>query len=197
WWVPLVLTGAWLATHWLLRESAVWFDRNTDEVRAAQREAEYAYRIAVDPPAAKELRLFGLADWVLDWFVARRTKLHRLQYEATRLREKSVALSLVLVGTANVMVLWSLASAMIDGRVGLGRAVTFATAAVGTSMIAFGGLNWALDGAAAPVAAVLRLQGAMAPAGALPSGGRSAVGAPARELRFRDVRFAYPGGASG
>jgi ABC-type multidrug transport system fused ATPase/permease subunit len=197
WWAPPLLAGAWLATHWLLRESAVWYDRNTEEVRAAQREAEYAYRIAVDPPAAKELRLFGLADWVLDWFVARRTRLHRLQYEATRLREKSVALSLVLVGIANVVVLGSLARAVIDGRVGLGAAVTFATAAAGSSMIAFGGLNWALDGAAAPVAAVLRLQGAMAPAGALPSGARPAAGMPARELRFRDVRFAYPGSSEG
>src|SRR5271154_4737191 len=41
WWAPMVLLGAWLATHWLLRESAIWWDRNTDEVRAAQRDAEY------------------------------------------------------------------------------------------------------------------------------------------------------------
>ena len=34
WWAPLLLAGAWLATHWLLKESAVWRDRNTDEVRA-------------------------------------------------------------------------------------------------------------------------------------------------------------------
>src|SRR6202035_3055152 len=61
WWAPLMLAGAWLATHWLLRESGVWRDRNTDEVREAQRHADYAYRLAVDPPAAKELRLFGLA----------------------------------------------------------------------------------------------------------------------------------------
>jgi ABC-type multidrug transport system fused ATPase/permease subunit len=196
WWAPLVLAGAWLATHWLLSESAVWHDRNTEEVRAAQRDAEYAYRIAVDPPAAKEVRLFGLAGWVLDWFVARRTKLHRLQYEATRLREKSVAASLALVGAANVVVLWSLASAVIDGRLALGPAVTFVTAAVGASAIAFGGLNWALDGAAAPVAAVLRLEAAMAPKGALPTGNRSAAGVPAREGRFRDVTFAYPGSSA-
>ena len=60
--------GAWLATHWLLRESGVWRDRNTEEVRGAQRHADYAYRLAVEPPAAKELRLFGLADWVVDRF---------------------------------------------------------------------------------------------------------------------------------
>ena len=78
WWAPPVLAGAWLATHWLLRESAVWFDRNTDEVREAQRHADYAYRLAVDPPAAKELRLFGLADWTLARFVERRTLLFEL-----------------------------------------------------------------------------------------------------------------------
>src|SRR6185436_9004872 len=44
WWAPPLLAGGWLATHWLLRESAVWRDRNTDQVRAAQRDADYAYR---------------------------------------------------------------------------------------------------------------------------------------------------------
>src|SRR5215469_985796 len=47
WWAPPVLAGAWLSTHWLLRESAVWKDRNTEEVRQAQRDADYAYRLAV------------------------------------------------------------------------------------------------------------------------------------------------------
>jgi ABC-type multidrug transport system fused ATPase/permease subunit len=62
-------------------------------------------------------------------------------------------------------------------------------------MIAFGGLNWALDGAASPVAAVLRLQPAMAPAGALSPGTHSASDMPAREIRFRNLSFAYPGGS--
>jgi ABC-type multidrug transport system fused ATPase/permease subunit len=62
-------------------------------------------------------------------------------------------------------------------------------------MIAFGGFSWALDGAAAPVAAVMRLEPAMRPAGGLRSGDRSADAMPAREIRLRDVTFAYPGGA--
>jgi hypothetical protein len=61
WWAPVVLVAAWGSTHWLLRESGVWRDRNTPEVRAAQRHADYAYRLAVDPQPAKELRLFGIA----------------------------------------------------------------------------------------------------------------------------------------
>src|SRR5215472_14937346 len=69
WWAPILLAGAWSATHWLLRESAVWRDRNTEEVRSAQRDADYAYRLAVDPPASKELRLFGLVGWTMARFV--------------------------------------------------------------------------------------------------------------------------------
>jgi ABC-type multidrug transport system fused ATPase/permease subunit len=196
WWAPLVLAGAWLATHWLLRESGVWRDRNTEEVRAAQRDADYAYHLSVDAAPAKELRLFGLAEWTIGRFSARRTRLHALQYEATRLREKPLAWSVLLVVAANVIVFWALAAAAANGGVTLGAAIVYAQSAVGVSMIAFGGLNWALDGAAAPVQAVLRLEPAMRPAGALPDGTRAASAMPARDIRFRDLSFSYPGSAS-
>jgi ABC-type multidrug transport system fused ATPase/permease subunit len=194
WWAPFVLVGAWFATHWLLRESGIWRDRNTDEVRSAQRDADYAYRLAVDPPASKELRLFGLVRWNIDRFVARRTRLHALQYEATRLRQRPLTWSVLIVTAANVAVLWAIAAAAEAGRINLGEIVIYAQCAVATSMIAFGGLNWALDGASAPVAAVRRLLPAMASAGRLTSGQRSAAKLPARQIRFRDVTFAYPGG---
>jgi ATP-binding cassette subfamily B protein len=193
WWAPFLLAGPWLATHWLLRESAVWKDRQTDEVRDAQRDADYAYRLAVDPPAAKELRMFGLVGWTIERFITHRRVLFDLQHRATRLRERPVLWSLLLVAAANVVVFWSLADAAADGRLSLDQVVTYAQVAVGTSAIAFGGLNWALDGAAAPVAAVLRLGAAMAPAGALAgAGNRPADGLPAREVRFRDLTFGYP-----
>jgi ATP-binding cassette subfamily B protein len=197
WWAAIVLAGAWLATHWILSDSAIWHDRNTDEVRAAQRDAEYAYRLAVDPPASKELRLFGLGGWTIDRFVARRTRLHELQYAATRLRERPVIWSVLLVVSANVLVFWALASAAAAGRISLGEVVVYVQCAIGVSMIAFGGFSWALDGSAAPVAAVMRLEPAMRPAGALRSGNRSADATPAREIRLRDVTFAYPAGAAG
>ena len=192
WWAALLLAGAWLATHYLLRESAIWRDRNTDEVRAAQRDSEYAYRMAVDPPAAKELRLFGLAGWVIERFVNRRTRLHELQYEATRLREKPLIWSSLLVTGANVLVFWFLANQTAGGKIDLGQTVVFAQCALGTSLIAFGGFNWALDWAASPVAAVLRLESVMNAAGELKSGTRLTDSLPARDIRFRDVTFEYP-----
>jgi ABC-type multidrug transport system fused ATPase/permease subunit len=193
WWASPVLAGAWLATHWLLRESAVWKDRNTDEVRQAQRDADYAFRLAVDPPAAKEVRIFGLPDWVLERFLTSRRHLHRLQYEATRMRERSVLASLAIVLAANGLVLWMLGSAALDHRLSLGALVAYASAVAGASMIAFGGLNWALDGAAAPVAAVARLKAAMSKAGTITERGHNpADGLPQQNIEFRDVTFAYP-----
>jgi ATP-binding cassette subfamily B protein len=194
WWAPLLLGGAWLATHWLLRESSVWRDRATEEVRSAQRDADYTYRLAVDPPAAKELRLFGLADWTIERFTAYRRRLHELQYRATRLRERPLVWSVILVVAANLVVFWALADAAASGRLGLDRVVVFAQVAVGASAIAFGGLNWALDGAAAPVAASLRVIPAMEAAGRLVSGSRPAAAMPEAGIRFRGLRFAYPGG---
>jgi ABC-type multidrug transport system fused ATPase/permease subunit len=193
-WAAVLLAGAWLATHWLLKESAVWRDRNTEEVRAAQRDSDYMYRLAVDPPPAKELRLFGLVDWTIDRFIHRRTRLHDLQYAATRLREKSVLWSMLLVIIANVVVFWALANAVIGGSLDLGGLVIYAQSSIGVSMIAFGGLNWALDGAAAPVAATMRLEPTMRAKGGLHSGTISAAGLPQREIRFRDLTFAYPNG---
>jgi ABC-type multidrug transport system fused ATPase/permease subunit len=92
-------------------------------------------------------------------------------------------------------VLWSIAKGVISASLDLTRAVIYAQSAVGVSMIAFGGLSWALDGAAAPVGAVLRLEPLMMTAGALNTsdGQRNASDMPAREIRFRDLTFAYPG----
>jgi ATP-binding cassette, subfamily B, bacterial len=192
-WAPLVLSAAWLSTQWLLRESAVWRDRETDEVRSAQQHADYAYQLATDPPAAKELRLFGLAEWVIDRFVTRRTRLYELRWNATKLRERSLLGALALVLGANLLVFWRLAAELASGELALAYAAVYLQAAVGVSELAFGGLSWALDGAAAPAAAIARLGAALASKGALPSGTRSAEQLPAREIRFRDVTFRYPG----
>jgi ATP-binding cassette subfamily B protein len=196
WWAPPLLAFGWLSTHWILRESGVWRDRQTDEVRMAQRDADYTYRLAVDPPAAKELRVFGLGGWVVDQFVARRRRLHELQYRATRMRERSVLACLLVVAVPSGIVFWALGSATLSHHLDLASLVVYAQSAIGASLIAFGGLNWSLDSAAAPVVAVGRLKPRMERAGSVVSGQRPADGLPRTSLRFRDVGFAYPAAPS-
>src|SRR5262249_24775200 len=138
----------------------------------------------------------GIVDWTIERFRARRTRLHELQYAATRLRERPVMGSLLIVVGANLIVFWSMDGAVAHHRISLGELVVFVQSAVGVAMIAFGGVDWARDGAAARVAAVLRLEPAMRAAGALPAGGGAVRAPPAHEIRFRDVTFRYPGSAS-
>lgn len=192
WWAPLLLGGAWLATHWLLRESSIWRDRNTEEVRMAQRHADYAYKLAVDPPASKELRLFGLANWIVDRFRLNRRILHDLRWEATKLRQKPVAWSLLLVLGANAVVFSAMAYDAVAGNLPLDRLVIFAAAAMTASMIGFGGLSWALDGASAPAGAVLRLRESMAARGELKKGSSFVSKETRKDILLRDVTFAYP-----
>ena len=151
WWAPIVLGGAWLATHWLLRESGVWKDRNTDEVRSRPARRRLRLPAGRRPARGQGAAALRAADWVLERFIDRRRPLHELQYEATRMRERSVLSSLVLVVAANVVVL------LVAGRRRRRRPDRPRRSPSCTprppsapSMIAFGGLNWALDGAAAP-----------------------------------------------
>ncbi|MFW6641852.1 ABC transporter ATP-binding protein [Nocardiopsis algeriensis] len=195
WWAPLLVGGAWLSTHWLLRESTQW-DRNTGEVLDAQRRAEYSYRLAVDSPAAKEIRLFGLASWLTDRFASERRTLVELRWHTTRLRQKPMRWAVAVLTISGGLFFWFLGRDAASGAIGLGEASTFAYAAVGTSAIAFGGLNWALSLASDGVAAVLRVERTMsssAAAHSVVSGQTPAEGMPAAEIRFRDVTFAYPG----
>jgi ATP-binding cassette, subfamily B, bacterial len=192
WWIPLMVVLAWGSTHWMLRESGVWRDRNTDEVRNAQRHADYSYRLAVDAGPAKEVRYFGVAGWVIDRFITTRRRLYDLQYEATRLREKSVVGCLAVVLAANVLVFWLIANQAANGDLSAARVVVFVQAAIGVSSIAFGGLNWALDGSAAPVAALHRLEASMADHENVANGGSAMLTTDAPELSFRAVRFEYP-----
>jgi ATP-binding cassette, subfamily B, bacterial len=195
WWAPVVLVLAWGSTHVLLRESGVWRDRNTDEVKTARRHTNYAYDLATEPAAAKEVRLFGLSPWLMERFTRHRLHLHQLQYDATRLREKPLGGALLIVLAANGLVFWLLAHRAYTGDLDLQAVVTYAGAAFGASAIAFGGLSWALDGAAAPVVAIQRLEPQMAAAGTLaPPSGTTLPHDGAPEIRFRNVTFTYPTG---
>src|SRR5260370_24315900 len=111
--------------------------------------------------------------------MSRRRQLFELRWQATRLREQPVLWSLLLVLSANLIVFWALAADAASGRLAVGHVVTFASAAVSTSMIAFGGFSWALPRAPAPAGALLRLQEAMRPAGNLAHGDRGAQNMPA------------------
>ncbi|HXW45840.1 MAG TPA: ABC transporter ATP-binding protein [Streptosporangiaceae bacterium] len=195
WWAPLVLVAAWLATHRLLRESTVWRTWRSEEVMRAQRHADYAYRMAVDVPAAKELRLFGLGGWTVSRFASYRRELLDLSLHALRLRERSLLWAALAAFAGNGLVMGFLAADALAHRVGLGNLVMFTGAVVGAAVLGVADFDWWFDTAARPAAVVASLQQKMPDFAALPSGSQPAAGLPGREIRLRGVSFGYRGGS--
>ena len=195
WWAGLLLLLVWLSPHVLLRDSLAWKDWGSAEIKDHQRHAEYAYRMAVDTPAAKEIRLFGLADWVADRFSDRRTQLLEIALRAFKMRERSVGLSLLALVIGNGIVFGMLARAGIAGDLGLSRLVAYAGTAMGVSALANLEFDWWLSDASRPVPLVNGLLERMKGVGGLPAGSHDAAGLPQREIRFEDVSFRYPHGS--
>jgi ABC-type transport system involved in cytochrome bd biosynthesis fused ATPase/permease subunit len=193
WWAPLLLAAAWGSTHHFLRAAAVWRSRHTDESMEKQRRAAYAYRLTVESPASKEVRLFGLADWVVGSFRSLRRQLLEQSWADRRLGVRATTWAIVIVVGANALFFAALGRDANNGSVALGALVVFAQAAVGASALAFGDWDWWLGSSAQPVPLVLGLTARMGESGDLVSGPRAADGIPAHEIRFDNVTFAYPG----
>ncbi len=192
WWAPLLLAAAWGSTHHFLKATAIWHARMSGDTVEKQRRAGYAYKLTVESPAAKEVRLFGLADWIVGGFTSLRRQLLDRSWAERKMGARPTAYAVLIVTAANVLFFWLLARDATDGRVSLGSLVVFAQAAIGASTLAFGEWDWWLRTSAQPVPLVLGLLDRMGPAGALSSGTRDAAGMPEREIRLENVRFAYP-----
>jgi ATP-binding cassette, subfamily B, bacterial len=194
WWAPLVLILSWLATHRLLRESTVWRTWRSEDVVRSQRHADYAYRMAVDVPAAKELRLFGLGGWTVLRFAFYRRQLLELSLQATRLRERSLVLAALAALAGNGLVVGALAADALGHQVSLGRFVVFIGAVTGSAVLGIADFDWWFDTAARPAVVVESLQQRMPEFAALPAGSEPAAGLPRSEIRLRGVTFSYRSG---
>jgi ATP-binding cassette, subfamily B, bacterial len=205
WWAPLILVVCWLTTHQLLRESTVWRTWRSEEVVRSQRHADYAYRMAVDVPVAKELRLFGLGGWTVGRFGFHRRQLLELSLQALRLRERSLAWAALTALAGNGLVVAVLAADALAHRIAVGDLVMFIGAAIGTAVLGVADFDWWFDTAARPAVIVEGLQERMPEFAGLPSGTRPAIGLPRRTaggsgprpstVSLRDVSFRYRGGS--
>jgi ATP-binding cassette, subfamily B, bacterial len=195
WWAPLILVACWLATHRLLRESTVWKSWQSQDVARSQRHADYAYRMAVDIPAAKELRLFGLGGWTVSRFGTYRRQLLELSLQALRMRERSLIWAALAALAGNGLVVGALAAGSLAHRVSLGDLVVFIGAVTGAAVLGSADFDWWFDTAARPAVVVASLERQMPAFARLPSGPAAAGGLPRREIRLRDVTFSYRGGS--
>ncbi len=182
-----LLRRAILRSQWLAM--AEYQDR---QFTGLKRQVSYWSELAASEPAAKEVRLFGLGDWI----TARRTTGERTRLEGFwKFRDVMYThwawVALLAVAAAGAaLALPGLAAA--DGRIGLGDLTTYVTAAFGVFHIANLGFEvFAIENGMLAVRALDRLE-----AGQLATarrGGADVSGGGPPLIRFERAGFRYPG----
>jgi ATP-binding cassette, subfamily B, bacterial len=190
WWLGagLLVAGVW----------AAYEDRVASRTEAGHhcgatesaRRMRYFNDLGTTPPAAKEIRLFGLPEFVVDrhgetWAA---TMQRVLTPAGRRPLAATVFLGVVVLGGIVLVVREAIA-----GRLAVGPAATY----VQTFLVALGGIqqsSWSGLQTELALATLDRYDEAMraiAPTAASANGSQSATGMPQREIAFRNVSFGY------
>jgi ABC-type multidrug transport system fused ATPase/permease subunit len=204
--VILIGFSPWLALLWLLLWPVVLYVLQREYVRVGQagygqaavvRRSDYLRDLALTPPAAKELRVWGMLDWLLSRFDAAWLEAMAPVWRTRRPGRPVIWLTAGLVTAVNLVAFGLLAWAAIRGDIGLAALAVYSRAALEASMFrAFDDPNAHLAYAAVSVPALLDLERRLA---AAPVGQRAVVlpeGAPREAIRFEGVTFRYPGQTS-
>jgi ATP-binding cassette subfamily B protein len=191
WWAPLVMLAAWRGLSFGVRR---WIEHgmrlSTSAGAGEMRRSRYLRGLAMEPAAAKEIRVFGLADWLVRGYADTYLAALRGIWQARRLGMRSVVLATGGVFAAHLLVLGVLGFRAATGSIGAAELVVVVQAVLGSAALGY------VFGAEIPLARdrevalqvvrlTRRLAGPVAPA-PVPTNGPVAI-------ELRDVRFTYPG----
>jgi len=194
WWAPLLLIIAALATHrWMAADEHAIVEQH-EEYADLQRRADYFRDLALDPPAAKEVRLFGLAGLLAARARSNRTAFLDHVWRARRANLRPVLLTLATIVIATGGVLAALGRATAQGHVGAAQLTVYVQALITLQLINHPLLAtwWVRQGAAA----LPHLIGLSERTHRLSFGATGTIGAhglPQRMISLRSVSFCYPG----
>jgi ATP-binding cassette subfamily B protein len=195
WLAPILFAGFIFRNFMLARAQAQLMGMSARRARAL-RGADYVRDLALHAPAAKELRVFGLAAWLVarfehTWLAA----VHDLWRQRPHLGRMLVLGSLPLVVAACVSVAL-MAQSVAAVQVGTAELMVYGQALAITfrTMGFFSGDENTLEEGLISLPALQQLERTLrADTRFLSSGNRSAAGLPGREVVFEGVHFRYPG----
>ena len=195
WWLAVLLFVTELIV--LRRHRAVYSDivlfraRHLPELRRAV----YLRGLAMNPDAAKETRIFGLADWVVERFRGAWLGAMTVLWRERRGSFRRLALAALPIFGVELFAVWLLGRAAIDGSIGLGAMVAYAQALFTSMQLTMPGDDNAIEEGAAVVRKTVELETVVVKDEELHLPGVKAPpdGAPQDEIRLEGVRFSYPG----
>ena len=158
------------------------------------RRAGYLKRLVLLPDWAKELRIFGLTGWLVDRYSAEWAKVMASLWRMRRVGYKTTALLTPAIVAANVVVAVLAVRSALRGDLDVAAMTILVQGMFGmASLASLDGDVW-IENGAIPVPDVLDHERAAASVSPPPDPqARDAAGLPAREVRFEQVRFCYPG----
>ncbi len=191
WWLALLVLAANL---WWGRESRLAYLRQTKALlkqSTVLRRSDYLRDLVLTAAAAKEIRLFGLTEWLRARFTGEWDRAMRSVWQARAGRGVILTGAAVTVSSVNFGSYALLGLAAINGNVGFGALVVFvrAVSLVGT-VTNLGQQDFQIEYGLAGLPSVAAVEKAAA---AQVSTGTQAPPTEPLRLAFRDVRFAYPG----
>ncbi len=193
WWAPLALIAAWMVSNAWYRQQTTRIISSLEGHTPGFRRAGYLSNLALGGGAAKELRLFGLGQWLTGRFSAYwRDGIGEAWRQPGRHRWTMLASVVTLIG-CHMLLFGLLARSASRGELGLGQITVYAQA-----MLGMVGFSWNPDShyllrlGIAPLPHVLQVcEAAYSPRFRLP-GSKAAPPAPRTGIRFQAVSFAYP-----
>jgi ATP-binding cassette, subfamily B, bacterial len=187
--IPLV--AMWLVVTHHLRTSQL--RTNRELWTGAVYRGDYYRRLAMLTEWAKEVRIFGLVDWLADRFGREWAAAVRQLREAQHVGGRTITALLCLVAAGNAVVLYLAARAALDGSLGVGGLTMLAQGLLGMVLISSQVGDALVEYGAERVPVLLDLERTVATQLPPPSGSISAGALPRQEIRFESVGFAYPG----
>jgi len=157
------------------------------------RQATYLRSLALEPTAAKEVRVFGLMGWLLDRFDSAWQAAMAASWAERRGSARTVVRNGLIVMVADIVAFLLLAKAATRGDISVGQLTTYIQAVFGIARIGImGPQDDQIQAGVASVDAALRVQESVPRASG--AAGRSCVSMPVKGIRFEGVTFRYPGG---
>lgn len=144
WWAPFVLLLGWRLVN---RSVVQWVEKGIALGHLMSgtglRRAQYYRSLAVEAPAAKEVRIFGLGDWIVDQYAdAWRTAMSEI-WQGRKASLPGVALSATALAAAHGIVVGYLGWTALRGEVSLAELVIFGQAVLATILLGpLGDFQW-------------------------------------------------------
>ena len=194
WWLAVVLLAALVHSTW--RFGPIRRQLVTMRMGKAQgfRRADYFLDLALRPETAKEVRVFGLADWLVSRYERAWLGAMAELWTARSNLWTTVLLAGLPVVFAELLGLAVAGFGAVNGTLSLGELVAFVGGdPLGTLISALGDADSRIEHGASGLRPTLELERDFAADPAInPPGTAPADGFPAREIRFEGVSFGYP-----